>query len=856
MFAMKNIILSFVLGTVAAVSAVEPGFTSLFDGKTLKGWKLNGGSAEFWVENGTIAGKGVVGTPGNTFLCTEREYENFIFRAEFKCESGNSGVQFRSSTIPEPSYRHGTKVRGYQSEITVDGTNTGRVYDEARRGYRHGIIWLDDTPQERLDAAKRHFHVKGWNEVEIQCVGPSIKTWINGRLVGDVLDDVQFRGFFGLQIHAQKKIEDGEVQVPGRAWWRNLRIRTLPNCSPWRRFFVKGADGQMKVEGAKYVIPQDWQFVTEGGETYLRGIHDEKEKKDGLVISHDDYANFIARVTYKLNGGNSALYFRAAEEDIPWVLKGFQNEIAGNERDSALWHTQGKTTKGRGWVATNDELVGKVRDAKGGWNTTATIAVGNRIVDRLNGFQTFDIVDEKCEKTGKLGLQLHGGCKNEVRFKDWEMMPIDDWMLPYINASRPAYHGRRSAAEFEVRKGIGNVIEKIKAGKEIKIAYLGGSITEMDGWRRLSREWLAKEYPNAKFTEIHAAIGGTGSDLGVFRFEHDALNLDPDLLFVEFATNDSGASPESIWENFDGIVRKTWRRNPKIDIVFTYTITSSMMGNYRDGFFNQAASAMEYLADHYGIPSIGFGPRVAGEVAAGRLVMSMGEVATAVPKETPDRDRLINEELKRQGRILFAKDGVHPALPGHGFYLESIKAAWAAMKELPAVDHSDRLGTPFYCARLENAKMVQIERRHLVGDSWKMLDQTDNLQRCFSRRGGQFWMATKPGDGIEFKFKGSECRIYDLLGPDCGQVWLTVDGKRYENMRVRFDSYCTYYRLAGFRCFKGDDGIHTVKVEIDAKQPDRTLIHQRSPKEDVTKPKYDGTKLIVCQFELVGDLVD
>ena len=114
------------------------------------------------------------------------------------------------------------------------------------------------------------------------------------------------------------------------------------------------------------------------------------------------------------------------------MLKGFQNEIAGNNKDSALWHTQGKKTKGRGWVAANDELVAKVRDAKGGWNTVSTIAVGDRIVNRINGFETFDIVDPLCEKTGKLGLQLHGGADNEMRFKDWEVMPVEDWMLPYI----------------------------------------------------------------------------------------------------------------------------------------------------------------------------------------------------------------------------------------------------------------------------------------------------------------------------------------------------------------------------------------------------------------------------------------
>ena len=422
-------------------------------------------------------------------------------------------------------------------------------------------------------------------------------------------------------------------------------------------------------------------------------------------------------------------------------------------------------------------------------------------------------------------------------------------------ADKPTYKGPVKAEEFHVRDGIGHVMEKIRAGKTITVAYLGGSITEMDGWRRLSREWLQKEYPQCTFKEVHAAIGGTGSSLGVFRFNHDALQYKPDLLFVEFATNDGGAQPESIWENFDGIIRQTWKQDPETDIVFTYTITASMMKDYGAGMCPRAASAMEQLADYYGIPSIGFGPRVAAEVKAGRLVMSMGEVETAVPKETPNRDRLINEELKKQGKVLFARDGVHPALPGHAFYLESIKAAWAAMKDLKPTDHAKKLAAPFYDARLEAAKMVPI-RPEMCQGHWTKLPASDPNQKRFQNRGGQMWMADTPGDKLCFSFKGTECLIYDLLGPDCGQVWVTVDGKRGKGPIGRFDSYCTYYRLAGFRVFKGAEGVHKVEIEVDKNQPNRKVLLQRHPKEDLSQKKYDGTKLFACQVELVGDIVD
>lgn len=178
----KDLCLSSVLAVVVLVLTVagcltigdEAGFKPLFNGVDFKGWRIEGGAAEFAVENGEIVGRGVLNEPGNTFLCTEREYGNFILKLEFKLESGNSGVQVRSAVRPQKANRRGTEVFGYQGEITVDGTDAGRIYDEGRRGYRHDYVWLDlSTPQERLDAAKAAYRPGEWNEMEIQCVGSS-----------------------------------------------------------------------------------------------------------------------------------------------------------------------------------------------------------------------------------------------------------------------------------------------------------------------------------------------------------------------------------------------------------------------------------------------------------------------------------------------------------------------------------------------------------------------------------------------------------------------------------------------------------------------------------------------------------
>ena len=179
----------------------------------------------------------------------------------------------------------------------------------------------------------------------------------------------------------------------------------------------------------------------------------------------------------------------------------------------------------------------------------------------------------------------------------------------FARAQSPTFASAK-AELVKPRQGLGNFIAKLRAGESVKIGYLGGSITAAPGWRVKTRQWFADKFPQAKVEEIHASIGGTGSDLGVFRADRDALVHHPDLLFVEFAVNDGSAKPEAIWRAMEGIVRKTWIANPKTDICFVYTYRVGYEKELNDGMCPNAASAMEMLADHYGIASINFALRI------------------------------------------------------------------------------------------------------------------------------------------------------------------------------------------------------------------------------------------------------
>lgn len=390
------------------------------------------------------------------------------------------------------------------------------------------------------------------------------------------------------------------------------------------------------------------------------------------------------------------------------------------------------------------------------------------------------------------------------------------------------------------RDGLGHVLARLETGQPVRIGYLGGSITAAAGWRVQSLDWFRKTFPKAEVDEINAAIGGTGSDLGVFRLERDALRHKPDLLFVEFAVNDGGAPPERIWQAMEGIVRQTWITNPHTDICFVYTFRTGYEKELREGTCPAAASAMEQLADHYGIPSVNFAQRIVEQEKAGKLIFQ---------SETPTAE----------GVVRFSSDGVHPLDEGHRIYTEVLAEAIGDMKQdAKPADHQARLATPFVENHWESAKMVPLEQGMLSGD-WKPLPPENSLAKSFGERMGTLWEAAEPGSKLTFRYRGQTARLYDLLGPDGGQVIITVDGKTAPKPVPRFDSYCTYHRIATLSLAEGTapQETHTITIEIHPDQPDRQPVAFRlkDPETELKSPKYQGTNIRASQILLLGDLV-
>ncbi len=405
----------------------------------------------------------------------------------------------------------------------------------------------------------------------------------------------------------------------------------------------------------------------------------------------------------------------------------------------------------------------------------------------------------------------------------------------------------RDAVECRERGGLPNVFAKWKAGKEVRVAYLGGSITEQNGWRPKTLAWFKTQYPASTTVEINAAIGGTGSDLGVYRVRQDVLDHKPDLLFVEFAVNDSGAPMDRILKAMEGIVRQTWRANPSTDICFVYTLTEGMLGDLEGGKFPRAAGAMEQIADHYAIPSIHMGLEVAHLHQAGKLIFT-----GPLPKTDAERAAL-------NGKIVFSGDGVHPyPETGHQVYLEAIERSMAKIEPVDKVGRH-RLPAPLVADNWEHAKLIPLSAVAL-SPGWRKLDPaSDARAKQFQSRLPELWKTDKPEETITLRFKGTALLIYDLLGPDCGQVSVQVDDKP-PVVQSLFDAYSNYHRAATLPVAdSASDTVHTIVIRLLPDQPDKLkILHQRQENANITEldPKiYNDTAWYAGAVLLLGDLV-
>lgn len=158
-------------------------------------------------------------------------------------------------------------------------------------------------------------------------------------------------------------------------------------------------------------------------------------------------------------------------------------------------------------------------------------------------------------------------------------------------------------------------IAKARAGENITIAYIGGSITEgpdvkpAERYVALSYHEFEDAYCNGgKVTAINAGLSGTPSNLGVLRLQRDVLDHKPDIVFVEFAVNDAQDMHQK--QCFESLLRTvlTQENEPAVVLIFNRT---------KDGYTCQ--NTMGLTGRYYDLPMISVSNAITGEMEAGRM---------------------------------------------------------------------------------------------------------------------------------------------------------------------------------------------------------------------------------------------
>lgn len=317
------------------------------------------------------------------------------------------------------------------------------------------------------------------------------------------------------------------------------------------------------------------------------------------------------------------------------------------------------------------------------------------------------------------------------------------------------------ASDFHVlRSDFQHSFLKFKNEKKGVVAFMGGSITESDGWRNKVCQYLKEKFPETAFEFVNAGIASTGSTPGAFRLSSEVLSKGKiDLLFEEAAVNDRTNGFDSLAQirGMEGIVRQAKRSNPQMDIVLMHFVDPEKLIDYQHGVIPSEIQNHERVAEHYQVNSI----HLAKEVY----------------------ERIKNKEFTWADDF---KD-LHPSPFGQEVYFQSIKTflnnAFILVQKndvTTAYTLPNILNDGSYDkGRYLSIKNAEIKSDFMSVDSWKPKDSAGTRKQYVNIPA---LIGEKPDAAFQLEFTGNTIGICVASGPDAGIISYSIDGKPFKKL--------------------------------------------------------------------------
>lgn len=353
---------------------------------------------------------------------------------------------------------------------------------------------------------------------------------------------------------------------------------------------------------------------------------------------------------------------------------------------------------------------------------------------------------------GPVEVILKKGCDHHPHSLD-NPEPVVDFIL----RQQPEYE---KYIHYNIRGSLQNSFLKFEKERQARVAFLGGSITEMNGWRNMIEQQLQQRFPYTQFEWVEAGIGSTGTTPGAFRLQHDILSKGKvDLLFVEAAVNDdtNGFSALEQVRGMEGEVRHALESNPEMDIVMLHFIYDPFIPMIARRQMPDVILNHERVANHYLIPSI-------------NLCQEIGE-------------RMQDGE--------FTWDdfgGTHPKPFGHKFYAAAIghlfDEMWKGMSPERTIEAHEIPAKPLDSYSYYNGDFIALEKARL-NKGWNLVNNWHPDNKAGKRNGFvdvPMLEATRPGDQLTLDFQGKAIGIFCVSGPSAGILEYSVDGAPFKEL--------------------------------------------------------------------------
>lgn len=354
-----------------------------------------------------------------------------------------------------------------------------------------------------------------------------------------------------------------------------------------------------------------------------------------------------------------------------------------------------------------------------------------------------------------------------------------------------------AAEVIHVRGGMPNFCRALAEGKQTRIVYLGGGVTQGLGASNRSlgcaagiTRCLKQEFPKASLVEINSGIAGTGSWLGAFRTTDDVVRhyIPLGLVVIEFAADDAAEPEARVCASIEGIVRQLRAQKPQPDILFLYALPPGGLEAIKKGETPPCIQWHEKIAEHYGIPSVNMAQHVVSQIASGALTFEQ-----------------------------YSKDGVSPTDKGHALCVEAVKPLVVRCKA-PAEKSAEPVVYPMPAALspcpLDKARIEPYEKAVLetgwLGWQESPVERFFHVVRC-----------EEPGPTIALRFAGDTVGCFDALGPDSGDLEFSLDGGPWQLKRDFDEAAKAGYRPHALLLAEGLDPkvTHTVKLRVAPQTP-------------------------------------